>query len=231
MQVQVKEQPSGEAGRVWDLPVRLSHGVLVLAILGCYATAKFGWLPMAWHFYFGYVVLGVVVFRLLWGVLGGEHARFRNFLTGPRAVLRHVRELLGDGYRPHAGHNPLGGWAALVLLLVCGVQAALGLVASDEIQWYGPWSEAVSTATMRAASSGHRILEVWLLLLIALHVSAIVFYRVLKGDALLPAMVHGRKPGMPNAWRPPAWRAWVLALVVGGGIWAALRYGVPAVTW
>jgi cytochrome b len=209
---------------IWDLPVRLSHWGLVLAIFGCYATTKLGWLPMDWHFWFGYAALGLVLFRLCWGLLGGEHARFGNFLRGPRAVLSHLRELFGTGYRPHVGHNPLGGWAALLLLLLIGLQAALGLFSSDEIQWYGPLSERVSTDSMQAASSWHRVLELWLLLLIGLHLAAIAFYTWVKHDALLPAMVHGRKSGFPESRRAPVWSAWLLVVLVVAAIWALLRF-------
>lgn len=212
------------AVRVWDLPVRLSHWGLVLSVLGCYATTKLGWLPMDWHFYFGYAALGCVLFRLLWGVLGSGHARFSSFLRGPGAVLQHLRELFGQGYRPHAGHNPLGGWASLLLLLMVGLQAGLGLFSSDEIQWYGPLSESIATDLMRSLSSWHRVLELWLLLLIGLHVAAIVFYWLVKGDVLVPAMVHGRKRGFAAVKAAPLWLSWACAAAVAGGIWALLRF-------
>ena len=210
--------------RICDLPVRLSHWLLVLAIFGCYATTKLGWLPMDWHFWFGYLALGCVLFRLAWGVVGGQHARFGVFLRGPRAVFTHLRELFGSGYQPHAGHNPLGGWAALLLLLVTGVQATLGLFSSDEIQWYGPLSERIGSDLMQSLSSWHRVLELWLLLLIALHIAAIVFYGMVKRDPLLPAMLHGRKRGVGDAQRAPVWLAWVVAALVATAIWSLLRF-------
>lgn len=222
-------EPVRSGVRVWDLPVRLSHWGLVLCLCGCYLSGKFGWPSMAWHYWFGYGALGLALFRIVWGFIGGQHARFSAMLRGPRAVLVHLRELLAGGRSHlHAGHNPAGGWSALVLLLLTATQAALGLFSSDGIQYFGPLSERIDADTMEALSSWHRTLEWWLLLLITLHLLAILSYWLLRREALLPAMFSGHKRDLPADTLPARnaapWLAWVVALIVAAALWALLAY-------
>lgn len=218
------------AVRSWDLPVRLTHWGLVLCLTGCYLSGKFGWPSMEWHYRFGYGALGLVLFRIVWGFVGGGHARFTQFLRGPGAVYRHLRELLsGDRTHLTAGHNPAGGWSVVLLLLLTGIQAVLGLFTSDDIQFFGPLSERIDGATMAAISSWHRTLELWLLLLIAVHLLAILAYWLLRREALLPAMFSGIKRGLPAAaaappQRAPVWLGWLLAALVVAAIWALLTF-------
>ena len=142
-------ETQGDAGMpVWDLPTRLFHWLLVVLILLLYATGEFGMLDMRWHFWFGYATLALMVFRLLWGLFGSQTSRFADFVRGPVAVGRYVKEQISTNAHFSVGHNPLGGWSVLALLLSVLVQSASGLFASDGIDTDGPFSGSVSGYTV-----------------------------------------------------------------------------------
>ena len=130
--------------RIWDLPVRLTHWAIAALFAFQWWSGKTGRLD--WHFLAGYTVIGLLVFRLLWGVMGSSTARFAGFVRGPVAVARYVRKLFmrGDG-RFHVGHNPLGGWSVVLMLALLLVQTGLGLFAIDvDGDEGGPLSARVS---------------------------------------------------------------------------------------
>ena len=178
---------------IWDLPTRLFHWVLVVLIALQYATAEFHFLDMDWHFRFGYATLALILFRVLWGVFGSQTSCFRHFVRGPAAVITHVRALLSTNPHVSVGHNPLGGWSVLVLLLCVAVQVLSGLFASDGIDTDGPFADRVSNAAAQAFTRVHDWNQNVLLVLIALHVVAIVLYRVLRNEDLVAAMITGRR--------------------------------------
>ncbi len=116
--------------RIWDLPTRLFHWALALCVLGLFVTAELGGNAMVWHFRFGFCVLTLLLFRLAWGLFGGYWSRWTQFPLRPSAVAAYLqgRSMLG-----WSGHNPLGSWSVVVLLLALAVQVATGLVSDDEI--------------------------------------------------------------------------------------------------
>ena len=173
--------------RVWDLPVRLFHWSLVLLVPALWWTAETD--RMDTHMLLGEIMLGLLLFRLLWGVLGSSTARFASFVKGPRAVLRYLR-----GGARGLGHNPVGGWSVVLMLLALSVQVGLGLFASDEDGIYsGPLSRH-----MPDLESAHTLAErhetvFWVIVaLIALHVLAILWYRLVRRDDLVTPMLTGR---------------------------------------
>src|SRR5258706_11271525 len=113
--------------RVWDLPVRLFHWALAVVILFSYISGEIGGNWLEWHMYSGFTALGLVLFRVVWGFVGGYHARFANFLRGPGAGMTYLRAFLAGNFQPTVGHNPLGAVSALVLLLSVAVQAVTRL--------------------------------------------------------------------------------------------------------
>lgn len=185
---------------------------------------------MELHQILGCVTLALLLFRLFWGFAGSSPARFRGFLKGPRAVLAYLRPLRGGPSEPSAGHNPLGGWSAVILLGLLGLQVFLGLIAVDEEGIVsGPLADFVSFATADAARDWHEQIFYVLLGFVGLHIAAIFFYLVFKRDNLIGPMVTGRKRIADGAARPvaaPAWRA-VAGLAIGAGIAWWIFAGAP----
>jgi cytochrome b len=182
--------------RVWDLPVRLFHWTLVLLIAVSYFTAQAGGDWMKLHFWSGYGILTLVLFRIAWGFVGSTTARFADFVKGPSAALSHLRELVGRRRPREAGHNPLGGAMVIVLLLAVLAQAATGLFAADTDTGMvnGPLALVTPDKWVDRATAFHEFWINVLLALVALHVLAVVVYLVWKRQNLIGAMVTGRKP-------------------------------------
>ena len=212
--------------RIWDLPTRLFHWLLVVLIALLYATGEYGLLDMTWHFWFGYATLALLIFRVLWGFLGSQTSRFTGFVRGPRAVVAYVRASYTNAAHVAIGHNPLGGWSVIALLLCVIAQSVSGLFASDEIEADGPLVARVSNATVRLMTRVHHWNQNILLLLIALHVGAIVFYLVVKHDNLVVPMFTGRKPVSEDASIRFAstWLALAMLLVSIAAVYALVVY-------
>jgi cytochrome b len=190
--------------RVWDLPTRVFHWSLVLLVAFSAITGEFGEdLPlkfMDWHRLSGYAILALLLFRLVWGVIGSTHARFASFVRGPSAALRYVQEVLGRApATPHLGHNPLGGWSVLALLASLAVQVGTGLFIEDEdLGVEGPFARLVSNRVSDALAEVHEANIGVLLALIGLHLGAIAFYRLAKGENLVRPMITGFKQLPPQ---------------------------------
>jgi cytochrome b len=209
--------------RVWDPWLRLTHLGLIVGVLGAYGTAEWGWLDMDAHFWFGYAVLTLVLFRVLWGFFGTTHARFASFLRGPSAVFRELRGTADTSAT--LGHNATGGWATVVLLAAMLFQAATGLFTNDEIQWFGPLSERVSYELAESLSSLHVRFQNLLLALIGLHVLAVLGYLLVKKRNLITPMITGTKPVGGTDYAPvPVWRAPLLLALSAGTVWALIRF-------
>lgn len=187
--------PTAErAVRVWDLPTRLFHWALAVALVAQVITGKMGGAAMTWHFRIGYCILALVVFRIVWGFVGGHWSRFASFLYGPASVLRYLRNRHAAGDLFHVGHNPLGSASVFAMLAILLVQAGTGLVADDEIANVGPLNRFVSTAAGLSATAWHKGAGIGIVLtLVVLHIAAIVFYRVRKRQDLIGPMFSGDK--------------------------------------
>lgn len=211
---------------IWDLPTRLFHWVLVVLIALQYATAEFHFLDMDWHFRFGYATLALILFRLLWGVFGSQTSRFGHFVRGPSAVIAHVRALFSTNPHVSVGHNPLGGWSVLVLLLCVAVQVISGLFASDGIDTDGPFADRVSNATSQVWTRIHDWNQNVLLVLIVLHIVAIVLYRILRNEDLVSAMITGRRAvEVPQLRFAGIGRALVLFAICASVVAALILWG------
>lgn len=185
--------------RIWDVPTRLFHWSLVLLVAFSGITGEFSEeLPikfMDWHRYSGYAILSLLLFRLVWGVMGSTYARFSNFVRGPAAVLGYIPEMLGrTPATPHHGHNPLGGWSVLALLTFLSIQVSTGLfIADEDLGVEGPFAKLVSNKVSDALAEVHEASFAILLLLIGVHLSAIIYYRVAKKENLVAPMITGFK--------------------------------------
>lgn len=176
--------------RVWDLPTRIVHWLLVALLPLSWWTAKSG--RMDWHRYGGYVLLGLVVFRIYWGFFGASTARFARFVRGPRVIASYLR----GGWVSEPGHNPLGAVSVIALLALLAAQISLGLFAVDvDGIESGPLSIFVSFDAGRTAAGLHEDTFNLLLGLVALHLGAILYYLLARRQNLIGAMVHGEREG------------------------------------
>ena len=182
---------SAPAIAVWDLPLRLFHWSLVLCVIGSVVTIKAGGAWMNWHMRFGYAILALLLFRIIWGFIGGRHARFRDFIVSPGAFLGYLKGRPGQRVSP--GHTPLGSLSVIAMILLFLVQAILGLFANDDIFTEGPLAHLISKEASDRVTGLHKTGELLLYALMALHLSAIAFYRFARGKRLVPAMITGYK--------------------------------------
>ncbi len=216
--------------RVWDLPTRLFHWLLAAAVIGCVVTAKIGGNAMLWHTRLGFCVLALIVFRLVWGFVGGHWSRFARFVYAPGTLIRYLRGQARPDEHLDVGHSPTGALSVFAILAVLMVQVGLGLVSDDEIAFIGPLNRYVSTETGLLATSLHKTWGQWLIIgLVVLHVLAIVVYLV-KRQNLLKPMIDGNKAlpaGTPASADGLAQRALalVLAAAAGGLAWWVSRLG------
>lgn len=211
-----------ESVRVWDLPVRLFHWLIVILVAFSWWSAEEGGVMLKYHMWSGYTVLTLLLFRLGWGVIGSRYARFADFVHGPRRVLATAGALFDRRPLPVAGHNPVGGWMVVVLLVCLLVQAATGLFANDDLFNEGPLYAYVGKDWSDRLTAIHHLNFTVLVSLIAVHVLAVAWHRLRKGERLVTAMVTGRKT-LPSGTEPAApvafWRVLVLiaasAAIVG----------------
>lgn len=203
--------------RIWDLPTRLFHWLLVLAVVGLIITGNLGGNWMVWHARLGLTVLALLVFRVAWGLVGGRWSRFASFSYSPRKLIHYLR---GRAAANGVGHSPLGALSVWAMLAVLTVQVGTGLVTDDEIAFTGPLARLVETSTALAATAWHKGPgKLALLALIGLHVVAIVVYH-LRGKRLVPPMLHGDKllpPGTPGSRDDARQRLLALVLALGSG--------------
>jgi cytochrome b len=224
------EAPPTHRVRVWDLPLRLFHWGLVVAVVGAVACAQIPGVPVEWHARFGYTALALLLFRLVWGFVGGYWSRFSRLRPTPARLRAYLR----GAPQPddHVGHSPVGALATLALLAVLALQVGTGLLADDEIAFVGPLNQLVSTATGLAATEWHKHLgKLLVLVLVALHVAAVLYYLWVRKQNLVAPMVHGDKvltqPARASRDDGPL-RLWGLvlgALAAGAVGWLVLQAG------
>jgi len=172
--------------RIWDLPLRIFHWGLLVAVLGAVGSSKAG---VMWaHERFGLTVMGLVLFRLIWGFVGGHYARFANFVKGPHAVLNWVRGGDHRGARA-AGHSPLAAYSVLALLVVMGFMAVSGSMSNDDILFDGPLAHLVPHLSGDVTRL-HHFGQILVFVIVGLHILAILFYKFVKKHPLTATMVH-----------------------------------------
>ena len=180
--------------RVWDLPIRLFHWLLVLCILGSFISVNIGGNAIQWHAYFGYSVLTLLIFRIIWGFVGSTHARFASFFPNKKSILDYLQ-----GKSPRVlGHNPVGALSVFALLFVLCIQVTTGLFVDDEIAFQGPLAKYVSSSVSSFLSEIHEGNQVVILTLITIHIAAIWFYKKFKGENLIKPMISGDKEIDPS---------------------------------
>ena len=204
--------------RVWDLPLRLFHWLLLICVAGALISVQIK--AMDWHGRFGLAVVGLLAFRLVWGLIGSTHARFWAFAPGPKTLSDYVR-----GRWHGLGHNPLGALSVFAILGVLAFQSITGLFADDVIAYTGPLRRAVSGDTASQLTGWHMRMEYVIYGLIALHLAAIAFHELIKRERLVKPMITGRKQVEARDARHArggGWVAFLLAvLIAAGAVWVA----------
>lgn len=214
--------------RVWDLPTRLFHWALAACIAGMLLTAYLPGHWIDWHARIGHAVLALLVFRLVWGFVGGRWSRFSSFLPGPRRLLGYLRDR--SAAEP-VGHSPLGALSVYAMLLALLAQVGTGLVSDDEIAFTGPLNRYVSSDFGLAATAWHKGWgEVLLIALVLLHLLAVVYHVRIARRTLVRPMLSGDKelPAATPASRDGAVQRLLAALVFAGCIalaWTVYRTG------
>ena len=170
--------------QVWDPLVRVGHWLLALSVLIAWLTRHS---PGPWHEWIGYASLAIIAIRLVWGWRGPQHARFAEFIRGPHATLAYARALLGRREPRTLGHNPLGGWMIVALLVTVTLVGASGWLYTTDRFWGVEWVETL-----------HRWLTNALLALVALHVAGVVYASLRHRENLVASMLHGRKSRQPQ---------------------------------
>ncbi len=202
--------------RVWDIPTRLFHWLLVALVAFSFFTGKIGGTAMRYHEWSGFAILVLIVFRLVWGFVGGEQSRFITFVKGPATAIRYAASLLRKDSLRHIGHNPLGGWSILAMLVSLLIQVGTGLFANDDILTEGPLYDWVSKNTSDWLTGIHIINQNVLLVLVLIHIGAVLFYLIAKHENLIKPMITGSKvwPQDQNAaWGHPALAVVIVAAV------------------
>lgn len=211
---QTATHPQRSSVLVWDVPTRLFHWTLVGAFVLAYLTSESErW--QLWHITAGYVFGFLLLFRVVWGVIGTRYARFSDFVSGPRAVRRYLGTLLTRHPAHYIGHNPAGAWAILAIL---GLGALTVLTGWASFNDYGDWIGELHEAIVNL-----------LLLVVVMHVAGVVVSSLLHRENLVRAMVNGRKMGLPtDAIRYPQWIIGILLITtLLIFIWALLTGHIP----
>lgn len=173
-----RASPSSNTVRVWDPLVRLFHWSLVASVTVCLILEA----GTKTHRFAGYVAAGLILFRIVWGVIGSRHARFSSFVTGPGAIGRYLRSLADGAPEHHLGHNPAGGAMIVVLLAVLVVSGGTGVLLNTNAFWGNELLEGT-----------HEIVSEALYILIPVHLLGVVVSSVLHGENLVRAMITGNK--------------------------------------
>ena len=221
--IESEDAPPHRRVRIWDWPTRAFHWLLVLLIPALWWTAENDLAEI--HVFLGLGAFALILFRLLWGLMGSSTARFAGFIKGPRAVMSYL-----NGHAAKVvGHNPLGGLSVAAMLALLTVQASLGLFASDDDgEVFGPLSLGLDEDMVETITELHETLFNVLLVLIVLHIAAILYYALVQRKNLVGPMLTGRgdaPEGVEEMRGAPAWRlvvALVLTLAATAWLWTQL---------
>ncbi|WP_158966167.1 cytochrome b/b6 domain-containing protein [Paraglaciecola sp. L3A3] len=184
--------------KVWDLAIRVFHWAIVICVAGAWITMENRWILA--HEIFGYTLLSLVLFRLLWGIVGSTTARFSHFMTSPNKALSYLKGSLQakapvnakDDY--HSGHNPAGAWMVVLLLSLLLLQTITGLYSNNDLGFSGSLADGVSKDTSDWLTKIHALSFNFILAAIWLHLVAVFFYVLVKKENLIKAMLTGKKP-------------------------------------
>ncbi len=176
---------------VWDAPVRLFHWTIVVLVFTSWLTAHEGW--MGWHFWSGYSICSLLLFRLAWGFVGSDTARFTRFLRSPLAGLLYLARFHRREPDTEIGHNAAGGWMVLLMLLLLVLQVGTGLFANDQVSTQGPFFYEIDQDTSDWLTHIHVLTFTAIEIAVLLHVAAVLVYALVRQQNLIRPMITGRK--------------------------------------
>jgi cytochrome b len=210
--------------KLWDLPTRLFHWLLVASIIALFVSGKVGGNAIEWHGKIGIFVAGLIVFRVVWGFIGSTYARFWQFFPGPSRIIAYLK-----GQWHGEGHNPLGALSVFALLTLVGVQAVLGLFTSDDISFFAPLYNLIDSELSGRLTGFHHLLANVLPVFVGLHVASIVFYaRVKKNNLLIPMITGWKAVEQGESAKGGGAAALAVALVIAAvSIYAATGAWIP----
>jgi len=217
---------------VWDLPLRIFHWLLGLSILAAWATAEWGEEQL--HMWNGYLILGLLIFRIFWGVWGTRHSQFIHFFPSPKTLFAYIKLMFSKTSKETVGHNPAGSLMVIAMILMVGLQAVTGLFTEGEI-WAGPYTSALDSSIAKKLESIHHSNFNYLLALIGLHILAIFVYLFRKKQNLIVPMITGFKkasvvPETEQIKSSKIWRAlFTLAAVAGLVYWLVFIAPPPVI--
>lgn len=210
--------------RIWDLPTRAFHLLLIISVTGLIITGEFAENAMFLHFWFGYSVLTLVLFRLVWGILGGHWSRFVNFIPSLTQIKNYLHALRTQQPTSHTGHNPLGALSVVSMLLLLLAQVFTGFMSDDEIATTGPWVALVPNEWVSLATEYHGdIGKALLFVLITVHIATVFYYKRIKQTDLITPMLTGNK-SLPSETTPS--RDTATSRLFALGVFIACAYGV-----
>ena len=218
--------------RIWDWPTRIFHWALAMLVVALVITGNVGGNAMVWHFRCGYAVLSLLIFRLIWGFCGGHWSRWRQLACTPALVWQYFK----GSTPPNAflGHNPLGSLSVIAILSLLALQVGTGLFSDDEIFNMGPLASLVSQSTVSLATSWHKGFgKTFIILLVAVHLLAILWYFLKQKQNLTTAMLNGDKTSdKPAPASQDGLANWLLAalciLVSAGLVYVLINLGASA---
>ncbi|MBS0561207.1 MAG: cytochrome b/b6 domain-containing protein [Proteobacteria bacterium] len=206
--------------KVWDAPVRLFHWAIVLLVGFSWLSIEESWMQL--HFLSGYTILALLIFRIVWGVIGSDTARFSRFLGSPAAALRHLSHFRRREPDLEVGHNAAGGWMVLLMLLLLLVQAGSGLFANDDVMNEGPLAHLAGKALSDRLTSLHGLTFTLVQIAVLLHVLAVIAYAVVKRQDLVRPMVTGVKRLPATVPAPRLGRLWTALSLLGAAALAVV---------
>lgn len=206
---------------VWDMPTRVFHWLLAISFTAAwYISESDQWL--SFHAFFGYLMLGLIGFRLIWGITGGTYARFTAFLYSPMAGLRYLRQTLSGSGARYIGHNPAGS-QAVYLLLTLGVAVCLtGIFTQGGEEQQGPAAGWLGVAAGMMFKEAHYYIAILMLLVVIGHLAGVVMESRLHRENLARSMVTGIKEAPLGTATSKSYRSvggLLLAAAISFGIW------------
>ena len=198
---------------VWDLPTRLFHWLLVIMVGTSFVTGKMGGNVMQYHEWSGFVILALLLFRVAWGFVGSRESRFAMFIRDPATVFHYAKSFLHRNSPRYLGHNPLGGWSIVAMLLALVIQAATGLFANDNIATEGPLYLWVSRETSDWLTSVHKLNQQIIIALVSIHLFAVLLHLFFKRENLVTPIITGIKEWDREVAEPTSGRTWLAAVI------------------